>query len=319
MTNHSMPTEEPDLLFVSAEEEDVRIDKLLSDRFPRHSRTYFQNLIEQGFVLLNGDPIKKRTVPQEGDEIEVCFQATPELSLEPENIPLEIIYEDEHLLIINKPPGMVVHPAPGHPTGTFANALLGHCQGKVPGDDPIRPGIVHRLDKDTSGLLIGAKTLPAHQKLIEMFSQRKIEKLYLAVCSGRPPNGLIQAPIGRNPINRKEMAVISDGRESMTEIQTAAFNEQLSLILAKPRTGRTHQIRVHLKHIGCPILGDIIYGSERLNKSLQPERLLLHAYRLNFPHPITDMPMRLSAPIPDDLKFWMRRLCGPALCAPALI
>lgn len=319
MTYPSSITEEPDLLFVSAEEEDVRIDKLLSDRFPLHSRTYFQNLITQGFVLINGDPIKKSTRLEEGDEIEVCFQATPELSLEPEHIPLEIIYEDEHLLVINKPAGMVVHPAPGHPSGTFANALLAHCEGKAPGDDPIRPGIVHRLDKDTSGLLIGAKTLTAHKKLIEMFSLRQIEKFYLAVCVGRPPNGVINAPIGRSPVFRKQMAVISDGKESITEVQTAACNEQLSLILAKPRTGRTHQIRVHLKHIGHPILGDLIYGSDSINKSLKPPRHLLHAYRLSFPHPITQLPMKLSAPIPDDLKLWMRRLCGPTLCSPALI
>jgi 23S rRNA pseudouridine1911/1915/1917 synthase len=310
--------EEPELLFVTAEEDEVRIDQILAHRFPNYSRTYFQNLIAQGFVLLNGEPIKKRALPQEGDEIEICFQITPEASLEPEEIPLEIIFEDEHLLIINKEPGMVVHPAPGHPTGTFANALLAHCQGKAPGDHPIRPGIVHRLDKDTSGLLIGAKTLLAHQKLIEMFASRQIEKLYLAICVGRPSNGLIQAPIGRNPTRRKEMAVISDGREAITEIQTAAFNEQLSLVLAKPRTGRTHQIRVHLKHIGCPILGDTVYGSHSLNKSLKPDRQLLHAYRLSFLHPITEMPMKLSAPIPADFKLWMRRLCGPTLCATAL-
>ena len=319
MTYPSSLTKEPELLFITAEEEQVRIDKLLSDRFPNYSRTYFQNLIEQGFVLLNGEIVKKRVSPQEGDEVEICFQAIPETSLTPEAIPLEIIYEDEHLVVINKPAGMVVHPAPGHFSGTFANALLAHCQGKVPGNDPIRPGIVHRLDKDTSGLLIGAKTLAAHQRLIEMFSERKIEKLYLAVCLGRPPNGVICAPIGRNPVHRKEMAVISDGKEAVTEIQTAAFNDQLSLVLVKPKTGRTHQIRVHLKHISCPILGDLIYGSERANKSLKPDRQLLHAYRLSFPHPITEMPIKLSAPIPDDFKLWMRRLCGPTLCAPALI
>ena len=152
-----------------------------------------------------------------------------------------------------------------------------------------------------------------------IFSERKIEKLYLAGCLGRPPNGVICAPIGRNPVHRKEMAVISDGKEAVTEIQTAAFNDQLSLVLVKPKTGRTHQIRVHLKHISCPILGDLIYGSERANKSLKPDRQLLHAYRLSFPHPITEMPIKLSAPIPDDFKLWMRRLCGPTLCAPALI
>jgi 23S rRNA pseudouridine1911/1915/1917 synthase len=213
---------------------------------------------------------------------------------------------------------MVVHPAPGHWSGTFVNALLAHCEKVAPCDDPLRPGIVHRLDKDTSGVLVAAKTLPAHQRLIEAFSNRFVEKLYLAVCSGRPQNGEIRAPIGRHPVHRKEMAVLSDGREAISEIQTVAFNERLSLVLIRPKTGRTHQIRVHLKHIGCPVLGDPIYGNEKTNQSLEPARLLLHAYRLEFDHPITGARVRLSAPIPEDLKLWMRRLCGPTLCAPAL-
>lgn len=298
---------------ISAEEEGIRIDKLLSQRFPNHSRTYFQHLIDIGCVLLNGEPVKKRTIPEEGDEIEVCFQATPEASLEPEEIPLDILYEDEHLLAINKPAGMVVHPAPGHWSGTFVNALLAHCQNIAPSLDPLRPGIVHRLDKDTTGVLIAAKTLLAHQKLIELFSSRKMEKLYLAICHGRPTNTLIQAPIGRHPVHRKEMAALPDGREAITEIQTAAFNERTSLVLARPRTGRTHQIRVHLKHIGCPVVGDALYG-----KKDDQERQLLHAYRLSFDHPITGCPIRLIAPIPADMKAWMQKLCGPSLCAPAL-
>jgi 23S rRNA pseudouridine1911/1915/1917 synthase len=306
--------EEPDFFFITAEEEGIRIDKLLAARFPDHSRTYFQHLIENGFVLINGEAVKKRIAPEEGDEIEICFQATPEASLKPEKIPLEILYEDEHILAINKPPGMVVHPAPGHWSGTFVNALLAHCQGIAPGDDPLRPGIVHRLDKDTSGVLIAAKTLSAHQKLIELFSQRKMEKLYLAVCSGRPPNGLVNLPIGRHPAHRKEMTVLPDGREAITEFQVAAFNEKNSLVLVKPRTGRTHQIRVHLKHLGCPVVGDALYG--RKNDAGQPARQLLHAYRLVFDHPITGLPMRLNAPIPEDMRDWMRRLCGPSLCAP---
>lgn len=307
-------SEEPEFLFISAEEEGIRIDRLLAARFPNHSRTYFQHLIEIGCVLLNGEPIKKRTIPEEGDEIEICFQATPEASLEPEAIPLEILYEDEHLLAINKPAGMVVHPAPGHWSGTFVNALLAHCQNIAPGLDPLRPGIVHRLDKDTTGVLLAAKTLPAHQKLIELFSTRQMDKLYLAICHGRPANTLINAPIGRHPVHRKEMAALPDGREAITEIQIAAFNDKTSLILAKPRTGRTHQIRVHLKHIGCPILGDPVYG-----KQDSCDRQLLHAYRLSFEHPITRSPIRLIAPIPQDMKLWMQKLCGPSLCAPALI
>lgn len=303
---------EHEFLCISAEEEGVRIDKLLTTRFPDHSRTYFQHLIDNGLVLLNGEPVKKRTIPEEGDEIEVCFQATPEATLTPENIPLDIIYEDEHIIAINKPAGMVVHPAPGHWSGTFVNALLGHCKEIAPGSDPLRPGIVHRLDKETTGIMIAAKTTIAQQKLIELFAARRMEKLYLAICHGRPSNGIINAPIGRHPVHRKEMTALPDGREAITEIQLAAFNDKTSLVLAKPRTGRTHQIRVHLKHIGCPVLGDSLYGRRE-----EHERHLLHAYRLCFEHPITKAPMRLIAPIPADMKLWMQKLCGPSLCAPA--
>ncbi len=306
-------SEEHEFLFISAEEEGGRIDKLLATRFPSHSRTYFQHLLDIGCVLLNGEPVKKRTIPEEGDEIEVCFQATPEASLLPEAIPLEILYEDEYLLAINKPAGMVVHPAPGHWSGTFVNALLAHCHNVVPGEDPLRPGIVHRLDKDTTGVLIAAKTLQAHQKLIELFSNRKMDKLYLAVCQGRPTNRIINVPIGRHPVHRKEMTVLPDGREAITEIHVAACNDKISLVLAKPRTGRTHQIRVHLKHIGCPVVGDTLYG-----KADPQYRHLLHAYRLCFEHPITGAPIRLIAPIPEDMKHWLQKLCGPSLCAPIL-
>ncbi len=306
-------SEEHEFLFISAEEEGTRIDKLLASRFPNHSRTYFQHLLDIGCVLLNGEPVKKRIAPEEGDEIEICFQATPEATLDPEDIPLDILYEDEHLLAINKPAGMVVHPAPGHWSGTFVNALLFHCKDIAPGSDPLRPGIVHRLDKDTTGVLIAAKTLQAHQKLIELLSSRKMDKLYLAICHGRPVNTIINAPIGRHPVHRKEMAALPDGREAITEIQLAACNDKASLVLARPRTGRTHQIRVHLKHIGCPVIGDALYGKGDLH-----HRQLLHAYRLTFEHPITGAILRLVAPIPQDMKLWLQKLCGPSLCEPVL-
>ena len=306
--------EECEFLFISADEEGERIDKLLAARFPSYSRTYFQHLLEIGCVLLNGEPIKKRVIPEEGDEIEICFQATPEALLTPEAIPLEILYEDPHILAVNKPAGMVVHPAPGHWSGTFVNALMAHCQDLPPGVDPLRPGIVHRLDKDTTGVLLAAKTREAHRRLIELFSSRKMEKTYLAICHGRPANTVIQAPIGRHPVHRKEMAALPDGREAITEIQVAAFNDKASLVVAKPRTGRTHQIRVHLKHIGSPVINDPLYG-----KGASTERILLHAYRLSFDHPITGAPIQLIAPIPIDMKVWLQKLCGPSLCAPVLI
>ena len=234
---------------------------------PDYSRTYFQKIIEQGFVLLNGLPIKKRVEPEEGDEIEVCFQYTPESPVQPENIPLEILYEDEHFLAVNKPAGMVVHPAPGHRSGTFVNALLHYCKQIAP-LDPLRPGIVHRLDKETSGVLLAAKTAKAHQKLVEKFSSREMEKTYLAFCVGKPRSGLLSAAIGRHPVHRKEMTIMPDGKEAITDIQTLAFNDKLSFVLAKPKTGRTHQIRVHLKHAGAPVLGDSVYGSSKANPNI---------------------------------------------------
>jgi 23S rRNA pseudouridine1911/1915/1917 synthase len=304
---------ELDLFFVSPEEAGCRIDLLLKHRFPDHSRTYFQHLLEQGLVLLNGIPVKKRMVPEEGDEIEVCFQAIPGSSLLPEPIPLDILFEDEHILVVNKPAGLVVHPAPGHWTGTFVHGLLHHCQGVVPGNDPIRPGIVHRLDKETSGALVAAKTLLAHQQLIEQFAARTVEKTYLAICQGKPMSGTITAPIGRHPVHRKEMAVIADGKEAITEIKLVAYNDAYSLVLVRPKTGRTHQIRVHLKHIKCPVVGDAVYGS-----SSSAQRQQLHAYRLCFDHPVKKHRLQITAPIPEDLKEWMRKLCGVSLCASAL-
>jgi 23S rRNA pseudouridine1911/1915/1917 synthase len=297
-----------DLFFVAEEEAGIRIDKILAAHYPLFSRTYFQKLLEEGLVLMNGLPVKKRNVAEEDDEIEVCFQFPAECSLEPESIPLSVLYEDNHLLAINKPAGMVVHPAPGHPKGTFVNALLAHCKSIPPSGDPLRPGIVHRLDKDTSGVLLAAKTPLAHQRLVDLFSSRKIAKTYLAICLGHPTGGEINAPLGRHPVRRKEMAIMFDGgKEAISEVRTLAFNQQLSLVLIRPKTGRTHQIRVHLKHIGCPILGDSVYGSSSTNQTHQAERQMLHAYQISFTHPITNELLTLTAPLPNDLKNWMKK------------
>jgi 23S rRNA pseudouridine1911/1915/1917 synthase len=298
-----------DFFLITPEEAGQRIDKLLAERYPAFSRTYFQKLIEEGFVLLNEKPIKKRIAPEVGDEIDVCFQLADDHTLEPEDIALDILYEDEHLIAINKPAGMVVHPAPGHWTDTFVNALLAHCQNLAPNSDPLRPGIVHRLDKDTSGILIAAKTAPTHQRLVQMFTARQMAKTYLAICIGRPPSVVISAPIGRHLTQRKEMAVAAPrAKEAVSEIQTLAFNETISLVMIRPRTGRTHQIRVHLKHIGHPVLGDATYGSEKVNEALKVDRQLLHAYRLNFIHPMTNHPVCLAAPIPEDFRKWIGHL-----------
>ena len=299
---------EPETLVISPLESGERIDKLLASHYPNYSRTYFQNLIEDGFVLLNGKTVIKRAVPEVGDEIEVCFQLTPESSLEAEEIPLDILFEDDHLIAVNKPAGMVIHPAPGHPNGTFVNALLGHCKELAPSLDPLRPGIVHRLDRETSGVLIAAKTTLAHQKLVQQFSSRKMKKLYLAICLGRPTNGMINLPIGRHPTQRKEMAVVKEGKEAISQIHLLAAKDLFSLVQITPQTGRTHQIRVHLKHLSCPILGDSLYGSQHTNTSLGVSRQLLHAYRLELTHPITGAALSLIAPIPPDIKCWIEKL-----------
>ena len=284
----------------SIEEAHLRLDCLLCQRFPEQSRSYFQFLIKQGYVLINGKAGKKREKVKLGDEVEIYFQIIPEIDLSPEPIDLEILYEDEHLIVVNKPAGMVVHPAPGHHQGTFVNALLFHCK-ELDSDDPLRPGIVHRLDKDTSGVLIAAKTRQAHTGLIDVFSKRKIEKTYLAVCMGIPKEGLIDAPIARHSHHRKKMAVCTKGKEAKTFCKVLAQNGSLSFVELQLLTGRTHQLRVHLKHIGTPILGDETYGNNSANKKFCIKRQLLHAYYIKFFHPITQQNLSVIAPIPEDM------------------
>lgn len=295
---------ENDVLLISEEEEGERLDKVLAKRYREiQSRTYFQNLIEQNRVLLNGEPVKKRIKPKEGDEVQIQFLLTPEIDLEPENIPLDIIYEDDDLLVINKPAGMVVHPAPGNWTGTFVNALLYHCQHVKEGqENTLRPGIVHRLDKDTSGLLVAAKNALAHQRLVELFAGRKIQKEYLAICLGNPGTREIDAPIGRHPINRKKMAVVEGGKKALSICETIKADAHLSLVKIFLMTGRTHQIRVHLKHAGASILGDETYGNPQANAKYGITRQLLHAYRLAFEHPMTGKKLDFTVLPPPDMQ-----------------
>jgi 23S rRNA pseudouridine1911/1915/1917 synthase len=294
---------------IAQDEEGVRLDKLLAQRFSSYSRAYFQYLIEAGSVLVNGKISKKRELLKEHDEVEVYFILTPELSLEPEEIPLDILYEDEDLLVINKPAGMVVHPAPGHPSKTFANALLFHCSRlslEGPFQGSLRPGIVHRLDKETSGLLLAAKNLETHGKLVSSFACREIQKHYLAICFGNPGTVTIDAPIGRHPIDRKKMAIREEGgRAALSECRTLAHHSPFSLVEIRLITGRTHQIRVHLKHIHCPVLGDPTYGSPSLNRKYNATRQLLHAHRLSFKHPRSQSLIELSAPPPPDMSPWI--------------
>lgn len=288
------------VILVTEEEAGLRIDKLLSLRYDNKSRAYFQFLIDNDSVLLNGKKVKKRIMPKSGDEIEIFFILTKETPLTPENIPLDIIYEDDDIIAINKPPHMVVHPAPGHWSGTFVNALLYHCKHLSAESNDLRPGIVHRLDKETSGILLAAKNKDAHRILIEQFSSRKIHKQYLAICFGTPKPQQISLPIGRHPIKRKEMTIRESGKEAVTDITTLNHKDDISLVLAKPKTGRTHQVRVHLKQINTPIIGDKVYGNSKVNKKMKIERQLLHAYKISFTHPRTKLSMELTAPIPSD-------------------
>lgn len=307
-----MHDDEHEIFCISAEEEGVRLDKVLADRFKStQSRAYFQMLIEEQHVLLNGEPIKKRIRPRSGDEVQVNFVLTPEIALTAEAIPLEIIYEDDDILVVNKPAGMVVHPATGNWTGTFVNALLYHCQHvsalSALAAASLRPGIVHRLDKDTSGLLLAAKTGLAQQRLIEMFTQRKIHKEYVAICLGNPGNGEINAPIGRHPIQRQKMAVIEGGRNALSICHVLKCDGKISLVKIVLATGRTHQIRVHLQHRKTPVLGDSVYGNSQVNLKYGAARQLLHASLLRFTHPVNGNLLEFTAPLPDDMLNTLKK------------
>jgi len=293
-----------DKIYITQEDSLDRLDKLLALRYPDFSRTYFQNLIDKGSVLLNGERIKKRIVPKYGDEVSIIFEHPPEISLEPEDIPLDILFEDEHILVVNKQANFVVHPGAGNPNHTFVNALLHHCKNLSVIDDSIRPGIVHRLDKDTTGVLIAAKTKLAHTRLMQTFANRRnITKLYLAICVGNPKDQTVSLSIGRDPKNRKEMATLSEGgKEAITHVKTLGVNDTLSFVLLRPVTGRTHQLRVHLKSLNTPILGDQVYGIKKANEKHKESRQLLHAYKLCLPHPIHKTPMEFVANLPQDFR-----------------
>jgi 23S rRNA pseudouridine1911/1915/1917 synthase len=296
-------------LVVADAEAGERLDRILALRFPQQSRSYFQWLIGEGLVLLNGKPTKKRIQPQVGDEIEVEFALTPEASLEPENIPLDILYEDEYLLAVNKPAGLVVHPGIKNWSGTFVNALLYHCQ-QLP-EDALRPGIVHRLDKDTSGILLAAKTEAAHKGLVQLFAERKVHKEYVAICVGKPGDVTIDAPIGRHPTDRLRMTVpLEGGKSAKTQVKTEGFDGKLAVVRCFPESGRTHQIRVHLQHHRNPILGDPVYGNTSWNQKYDATRQFLHAHRIRFVHPITGEEVTLEAPLPDDMQPLIDRICS---------
>jgi 23S rRNA pseudouridine1911/1915/1917 synthase len=286
-----------------------RLDRLLQSKLPEMSRSRLQDLIKEGRITVNGKVLKPSAEVKVGDQIEVTIPEPVSTEVVAQDIPLTVLYEDEHLIVINKSSGLVVHPAAGNPDGTLVNALLHHCDDLSGIGGELRPGIVHRLDKETSGCMVVAKHDRAHTLLAEQFAQRRISKLYLAAVNGMPKqtSGRIENLIGRHPVDRKRMAVQFDGsgKNSITEWKLVGEHQGCALILCTLLTGRTHQIRVHMRDVLlCPILGDSLYGHPPKQK-IKVSRLLLHAWKLAFEHPLTTKRMEFKAEVPVEFSSWM--------------
>ena len=290
----------------------VRLDIFLREKFPAASRGTMQRLIDEGHIRVNGQPVKPTHAPRAGDAIEIHWPDARPAEALPEEIPLEILFEDKSLLVLNKAPGIVVHPAAGHAEHTLVNALLHHCKGSLSGIGGVaRPGIVHRLDKETSGCLVVAKNDATHLALSKQFAERTVKKIYDALVIGvlKTDTGEIHAAIARHEIHRKRMAVQADGagRAAHTSYRVLKRLPHATHVEAEIHTGRTHQIRVHLQHLGHPVVGDSTYG-EKQNKKFSTltgyaaPRVLLHARELSFIHPRTDKRVTLTAPLPKDFR-----------------
>ena len=305
---------EEEILSIIAEESGERIDALLARTLENLSRSGAQRLIEQGVVLLEGRQVQKNTRIQRGDRITVTMPETEEIPLVAQDLPLDVVYEDQDLIVVNKVRGMVVHPAPGHPDGTLVNALLWHCGDSLSGiGGEKRPGIVHRIDKDTSGLLIVAKNDFSHQALSSQLSNRSLSRVYEAVVRGRLREecGTIDRPIGRHPTDRKRMAVTEkNSRPAVTHWEVLARYNGYTHVRCRLETGRTHQIRVHMASIGHPLLGDGIYGAPSPEKGLEGQ--CLHARELKFIHPRTGEQMHFETELPIWFTEVLFRL-GPEI------
>jgi len=297
-----------------------RLDSWLRGKFPELSRGAIQRLMEEGHIRVNGRTVKPTHSPRAGEQIEVSWPEARPAEAQPEDIPLDILYEDDALVVLNKPPGLVVHPASGHETRTLVNALLHHCRGQLSGIGGVaRPGIVHRLDKDTSGCMVAAKTDETHLALSMQFASRKVEKIYHAVVCGEiaREKGEIHAAIARHCSHRKCMTVDDEfGREAHTSYRVLQRLRGSTLAEARLHTGRTHQIRVHFKFLGYPLVGDSTYG-QRQNQRLEeltgydPPRQMLHAFHLAFIHPRTGRRLSFEAPQPEDFADALAALALP--------
>jgi 23S rRNA pseudouridine1911/1915/1917 synthase len=302
MTRDPNENSTPVQLIVSANEAKLRLDQFLAKRLPEFSRSRLQHLIRNGFVRLNNSTSRPHHIVRGGDKIELTEPPLEKIETLPEQIPLEVLFEDNDLIVINKPAGIVVHPGAGHREHTLVNALLNHCAALSGIGGKERPGIVHRLDKETSGCLVVAKNDAAHRELSKQFAERTVEKIYLALVAGklRKATGVIEEKIGRHPVHRQRMSATAlRGRAARTEYRVVQSSERASLIECRLHSGRTHQIRVHLHHLGHPVLGDKVYAP-RLAKDLP--RQMLHAWKLGFRHPRTQEWKSFEAPLPADFN-----------------
>jgi 23S rRNA pseudouridine1911/1915/1917 synthase len=288
---------------VEEEQVNTRLDVLLTQQHPELSRSHVQKLIEDGFVEVKGKKTKSNYKLRLGDQVVLDVPPPVEVDIAPEEIPLEVVYEDSQVIVINKPRGMVVHPAAGNYQGTMVNALLAHCDDLSGINGVMRPGIVHRIDKDTSGLIMAAKTDQAHISLAQQIKDRTVTRRYIALVHDhiREESGIIDAPIGRDASDRKKMAVdVVHGKEAITHFKVLERLREYTLVEARLKTGRTHQIRVHMAYIGHPVVGDPKYGPKKPHFDLDGQ--FLHAQVLGFNHPTTGEYMEFSAPLPDVLE-----------------
>lgn len=292
---------ESEFLYFTEVNPGLRIDKYLSEQMTSYSRSHIQKLLKDQCVQVNNLPVKVNYKLRTGDQIKVCLPEPETLNVEPENIPLDILYEDQDLLVVNKPKGMVVHPAAGHYSGTLVNALMYHCKDQLSGINGIlRPGIVHRIDMDTTGTLVVCKNDISHQSLAEQLKEHSITRRYRAIVHGRlKEDGTVNAPIGRHPTDRKKMSIhAKNGKTAITHYRILKQYKEYTYIECQLETGRTHQIRVHMASIGHPLLGDQIYGPSKVPyKNLQGQTL--HAMILGFLHPTTQKYMEFEAPLPE--------------------
>ena len=286
----------------------IRLDRFLANKLPEYSRSRLQQLVRTGFVRLNGATTRPRHLVRSGDKIELTEAPLEKIDNQPEPIPLEVLFEDKDIIVINKPPGLVVHPGAGHRQHTLVNALLSHCPTLSGIGGKERPGIVHRLDKETSGCLVVAKNDWAHRELSRQFAERSVEKIYLALVAGklRKDAGVIEEKIGRHPVHRQRMSVASArGRPAKTDYRVVCSGDQASLVECRLYSGRTHQIRVHLHHLGHPVLGDKVYAAH-LAKNFP--RHMLHAWKLGFRDPRSGDSKSFEAPLPDDFTTAMKMI-----------